>query len=407
MTKERIFVAIDVGTTKVCTIVASQGPTGKLQILGTGLQPSQGLRKGSVINIPETRFAVRSSVQQAEEASGIRIKSALVGVTGNHIQCENKRITWDESPSKGPITRQDLERAVQATSRVAVAPTRELLHVIPRSYVLDGQTGIRNPIGMHALHLDVETHLVTGAMGPIENLVRSVEGASVKVHGLVLEPFASGEAILSRDEREVGVALIDIGGGTSDMAVFHQGAIWHTAIIPVGGYQLTNDLSIALGIPYAEAERLKVTYGHAIPEEMNDNEPVECIGFDGSTIKILKREISEILSDRCKELLHLTLHHAQEAGLDGLPLGGFVFTGGSATLPGLEQLARDIIPGHVRIGAPTNLDGNGDALERPAYATGVGTILWGMRHTTNPRRQSNSMSFTNRLRSLVLGMVRR
>ena len=418
MSRGRILVAIDVGTTKVCTMVGMEGPTGNLQVLGVGLQPSQGLRKGAVVNVPETRLAVRASVEEAERQAGIRITSVFAGVTGSHIACENTQTAWEGTLGKGPISKRDLEQAIRATSRVEVAPTRELLHVIPRSYVLDGLGGVRNPLGMHALRLDVETHVITGSIGPVENLVRAVEGAGVKVRGLALEPLASAEAVLSAEEREMGVVLVDIGGGTSDLAIFRQGAIWHTSVIPVGGYQFTNDLSVVLGIPYEEAEHLKVTYGHALPDEVNEGETLRCTALGGQSQEVSRREVSQILADRCGELVHLVLHRVGEAGLDALPPGGIVLTGGSAILPGLEALARQIARGRLRVGAPAHLDGARDTLEHPKYAAGVGILLWGLRLMPELRRRRNGHrnghhnghhngTFATRLRHLLLGMVGR
>ncbi len=388
MSTDRYLVGIDVGTTKVCTVVGVEGPTGKLAILGYGLRPSQGLRKGSVVNIADARLAIRSSIEEAADQAGVRITSALVGVTGSHIQCRNTKTAWESSHNDDPISSHDLEELISATTRMDVGSDRELLHVIPRSYVLDRHTEVRNPLGMHATRLDIETHVVTGALGPIDNLVQAIGKAGVKVRRLVLEPLASAEAVLTPEERELGVVLVDMGGGTTDISIFQKGTVWHTSIIPVGGVQMTNDLSSGLGLSSTEAEQLKVTQGTVQPEKLDQEETVKTATFGKASVEISRSDVSQILTDRCSELLQLVLHRIGQAGLETLPPSGIVFTGGCAALPGLEALAHQIVPGRVRIGAPSDLDGAGSALEHPAFATSVGILLWEIRHHPQWNRRS-------------------
>src|SRR5215207_6821232 len=299
----RTIVGIDVGTTKVCTIVAQVQDNGRANVLGVGLTPSKGLDKGVVVNIDDAVNAIATSVEKAERLSGYRIGTAFVGVAGRHIASLNSRGVVAVARSDHEITRNDIARAVEAAQAVAIPTQREVIHVIPRAYVVDGHEGIRDPIGMSGFRLEVETHIITGEVMAIQNLIKSVQKAGVEIDDLVLQPLASGEAVLTPDDTDRGVVLVDIGGGTTDIAIFIQGTIWHTCVIPVGGNHFTNDLVYVLHTPHNTAEYLKLKYGSAIADE-GEEEGEDLIDADtlalGEKQQISKRLIREIIQSRAE-----------------------------------------------------------------------------------------------------------
>ncbi|MBI4298274.1 MAG: cell division protein FtsA [Chloroflexi bacterium] len=377
MEKETFLTAIDVGTTKVCTIVARLAPGKDPEIVASGIVPSQGLKKATVVDIEGAANAVRASVELAEGEAGMKVPWAYVGVTGSHIEAMNQWTAIEVSNHGSVITPRDM--AVAHVSSVSSEPSdnRQLLHAIPRLYSLDGLKGIRNPVGMHAQNLQVETHVIQGAASLMANLVRSVEKAGVKVKGMVLEPLASGEAVLTPEEREMGVVMVDIGGGTSDIAVFKEGAIFHTAVIPVGGHQFSNDISMAFDTPFLAAEEAKVKYGHALPETVDMREELDLPVLNGITqIKVSRRELCQIVKERAHELLELVRIKLEQAEIKDISGTKLVLTGGTANLPGLEELARQTLSGHVRVGVPSGVKGLPEKLVNPAYATSVGMLLW-------------------------------
>ncbi|MCK4698606.1 MAG: cell division protein FtsA, partial [Dehalococcoidia bacterium] len=256
---------IDVGTTKVCSIMANVGQGGDLQVLGVGVTHTKGLHKGLVVNITEAKESIRASVRRAEQASGLKMDSVYVGVTGRHITSLNKKGVVSISRGDRLVRPEDLKRVLRSARTYTIPNDRRLLHVIPRSYALDGQVGVKNPVGMHGFRLDVETHVITAAVSSVQNLVKCIRGVSIEIEDLVLEPLASAEAVLRLDERDAGVILADIGGGTTDIAIFKNGSIWHTAILPVAGYQITRDIAIGLGLPFDVAEQMKRKYGSVMP----------------------------------------------------------------------------------------------------------------------------------------------
>ena len=284
--KKRIITAIDVGTTKVCTTIAEVNDEGPIRVAGVGITPSKGLHKGLVVNITEAKESIRESVKKAEYASGYRVESAYVGVTGRHVTSLNNRgvvaITHNDRLVRPP----DLRRVLTSAQSLKIANDRKLLHVIPRSYSVDGQPGVKNPVGMHGFRLDVETHVITAAVTSVQNLVKCIRGVGIEIDDLVLEPLASSEAVLTADEKNVGIVLADIGGGTTDIAVFKDGSIWHTAILPVAGYQLTRDVAIGLGLPFDVAEEMKKRYGSVMPVYESKSEMATALSEDGHGISL-------------------------------------------------------------------------------------------------------------------------
>jgi cell division protein FtsA len=379
----RTIVGIDVGTTKVCTIVAQVQDSGRANILGVGLTPSKGLDKGVVVNIDDAVNAIATSVEKAERLSGYRIGTAFVGVAGRHISSLNSRGVVAVARSDHEITRNDIARAVEAAQSVAIPTQREVIHVIPRAYVVDGHEGIRDPIGMSGFRLEVETHIVTGEVMAIQNLIKSVQKAGVEIDDLVLQPLASGEAVLTADDKDRGVVLVDIGGGTTDIAVFVQGGIWHTSVIPVGGNHFTNDIVLVQQTPPNTAEYLKLKYGSAVAEEPTDqaSDIIEAEGFaPGERQQISRNLLNQIIQARAEEVIELIYNEVRRSGYEGLLPAGIVLTGGSSQLPRFDELMRDMLGIPVRIGAPTELTGLSDSIDTPPYATGVGLLRWGARH---------------------------
>ena len=378
MKKKNFIASIDVGTTKICTTVAEVDDAGGVQIVGVGISPSKGLHKGLVVNINDARESIRKSVGQAEQASDYRIESAYVGVTGRHVNSLNNKGVVAITRNDRLVRPDDLRRVLQSAQSVKVSNDRKLLHIIPRGYAIDGQAGVKNPVGMHGFRLDVETHIITAAVTSVQNLVKCIHGIGIEVDDLVLEPLASSEAILSEDERQSGVILADIGGGTTDVAVFREGSIWHTSILPVAGYQLTRDVAIGLGLPFDVAEEMKKRYGSVMPvyeSKMDDASP---ISSDGHGVSY--QDLCDIVRARVEEVMRLILLELPRSDYETLVPAGLVLTGGSSNLAGIDILGRDILDLPVRVGVPTHIQGITDALRDPAYATSVGLLLWGAKH---------------------------
>jgi len=406
MAKSETIGCIDVGTTKVCSILANAGYAGGLQVLGVGVTPSTGLHKGLVVNISEAKESIRASVRKAEHASGVKMESAYVGVTGRHITSINNRGVVSISRNDRLVRTDDLRRVLQTARSVAVPADRKLLHVIPRGYALDGQVGVKDPVGMHGFRLDVETHIITAAVSSVQNLVKCIRGVNIDIEDLILEPLASGEAVLRPDERESGVILADIGGGTTDIAIFKGGSIWHTAILPVAGYQITRDIAIGLGLPFDVAEQMKKKYGSVMPiYDVTEEEPSTLSVENGYGVSY--KDLCEIIRARVEEIIKLiALELPGEEYAKEVPCG-LVLTGGTANLTGIETLGQEVLGLPVRVGVPTGVYGIADILPDPAYATSVGLLLWGTRkHESDQGWQSRTLSetfrhFFYRMRKLV------
>lgn len=378
----RILVGVDVGTTKICVLVAEFDRDGKLNILGIGVNPSRGLRRGVVVNIDETVSSIATALDRAERLSGQKITTAYVGVAGSHIESLNSKGVVAISPSSRDIVQNDINRAIEAAQAISVPSSREIIHVIPRSYVVDGQEGVKNPIGMSGFRLEVETHIVTGSVTSIQNLIKCVQKARVEIDDLVLEPLASSEAVLTPAERELGVVLADIGGGTTDIALFTDGAIWQTAVLPIGGNLITSDIAYGLRLPFNVAEELKVTYGHCDHTAIPADDMIELAPFlPGCNDVLPRRVLAEIIQARVEEIFDMLAEHIKQSGYEGLLPSGLVLTGGTAELPGIVELATQHFDLPVRVGVPEGLHGLSDSIARPAFATSVGLLLWGLRHT--------------------------
>ncbi|MBI4187158.1 MAG: cell division protein FtsA [Chloroflexi bacterium] len=378
MKKRTTLAAIDVGTTKICTILANVTEDGGTRVVGVGITPSNGLHKGLVVNINEARESIRESVKKAEQASNYKVESAYIGVTGRHVNSLNNRGVVSITRNDRLVRPDDLKRVLQCARTIKVPPDRKLLHVIPRDYAVDGQVGIKNPVGMHGFRLDVETHIITAAITSIQNLVKCIRSLNIDIDDLVLEPLASSEAVLTEDERQAGVILADIGGGTTDIAAFKDGSIWHTAIIPVAGYQFTRDIAIGLGLPFDVAEEMKKRYANVMPVYDSKAETDTAISTDGHGVS--HQDLCDIVRSRMEELVRLIMLEIPQADPKTVIPAGLVLTGGSSNLPGVDALARDMLRLPVRVGTPLDMEGIADALYNPAYATSVGLLLWGAKH---------------------------
>jgi len=396
MSKWNTISAIDVGTTKVCTIVAEVNDGGLMRVAGVGLTPSSGLHKGLVVNISDAKDSIRESVRKAEQASGYQVESAYVGVTGRHISARNNRGVVAITRNDRLVRSDDLRRVLQTAQSVQVPSDQRLLHLIPRGYAVDGQEGVKNPVGMHGFRLDVETHVITAAISSVQNLVKCIRGVGVDIEDLVFEPLASSEAVLSEDEKHAGIILADIGGGTTDISVFREGSIWHSAILPVAGYQLTRDIAIGLGLPFEVAEEMKRKYASVLPIPESNTES-GAISQNGHNISY--RSLCDIIRARVEELIRLIVLELPRAEFDSLVPAGIVLTGGSANLAGIDSLSRDITGVPARIGAPIGIYGISDVLHNPAYATSVGLLLWGLKPRSAPGW--GARNFGGALRSLV------
>ncbi|MCL0063870.1 cell division protein FtsA [Dehalococcoidia bacterium] len=380
----KTFASIDVGTSKVSSIVANLGDGGTIQILGVGVVPSGGVHKGLVVNIDEAKEAIRESVMRAERTSGLRIESAYVGVTGRHISSLNSRGVVATTRSDKRVTADDLDRVLESARSITIPSDRRLLHVIPRHYTLDGQVAVKEPVGMHSFRLDVETHIVTVSAALVQNLIKSIRGVGVEIDNLVLSPLAAGETVLSADERNAGVILADIGAGTTDVAIFKEGCVWHSAILPVGGYQVTRDIAIGLGIPNELAEEMKRKYGNLMTT--NDVRAEHSELDVGNRHTVSYRELNDIIRVRVEEVLQLVMMEIPRGEWDVLAPAGLVLTGGTANIPGIDLLAREVLDmQHVRVGVPGDITGIVDTLHDPASATSVGLLFWGANHESDDK----------------------
>jgi len=405
---ERTIVGIDVGSSKICTLVSEVDDEGDARVIGVGLVPSRGVRKGAVVNVADVTAAIVVSVERAERTSGYEIERAYVGLSGTHVSSLNSRGVVGISRREQGITVEDVDRVLDAARAIAVPHNQEVVHVIPRGYVVDGQSGVRDPVGMHGFRLEVEAHIVTGSSPAIRNLVKCVEGAGVEVDELVLASIAAGDAVLTDTEREMGVVLADIGAGTIDIAIFIDGTVWHTVTLGMGGEYITGDISIGLRLPPATAERVKVQHGHARASQVSPDERFTVSPFGGGASQVVPRwRLAEIIEARTEEILSMVQREIKRSGYDGLLPAGVVLCGGTAQLPGIQELARDIFGLPVRVGAPQELHGFVDTVSNPAHAVGTGLMGWGMMVDTRPQLRKTGPGvgrrFLNWLRAFLPG----
>jgi len=376
--KRTKIAAIDVGTTKVCTIMGDVDTEGGLRILGVGIAPSQGLQKGLVVNVNEAKQSIKESIRKAERTTGTKLESAYVGVTGRHISSVNNRGVIAITRNDQLVKASDLKRVLQVARTVKIPAEQKVLHIIPRTYAVDGQEGVKNPVGMHGFRLDVEAHIITAAVASVQNLTKCIRGLGVDIDDLVMEPLASAEAVLTEQERQDGVLLADIGGGTTDIAVFKDDTIYHTSVIPVAGHLLTRDISVGLGLSLEMAEQMKKKYGNVMPGSTSPIDEDKNLTEDGHSVSY--KDLSEVLRIRTEELLRLIMMELPRSDFQKIAPSGIVLTGGSANLVGIAELGQELTRMPVRVGAPVSLYGVSDQLRDPAYATAVGLLLWKTRN---------------------------
>ncbi len=370
--------AIDVGTTKVCTIMGDVDSEGALRVLGVGVGPSQGMQKGLVVNVNEAKEAIRESIRKAERTAGYKLESAYIGVTGRHISSVNNHGVIAITRNDQLVRSSDLKRVLQVARTVKVPSDHKVLHIIPRQYVVDGQEGVKNPVGMHGFRLDVEAHIITAAVTSVQNLTKCIRGLGIEIDDLVMEPLASAEAVLSEEERMDGVMVADIGGGTTDIAVIKEDTISHTSVLPVAGHLITRDISVGLGLSPELAEQMKKQYGNVSLQADTAIDTDRTITEDGHSVSY--RDLSEIIRIRVEELVRLIMMELPRTDYAKYIPAGLVLTGGSSNLPGIAELAQEIGRIPVRVGEPVSLYGVSDSLRDPAYATSVGLLLWKMRN---------------------------
>ena len=382
--KERYIVGIDIGTAKVTAIVSEVTEEGRLEIIGIGSTESKGLRKGMVINLEQTVESIKRVVEEAELMAGVEIESAYVGLAGGHIKGFNSRAVVAITSKTREIGREDVFRAIDAAKAIPLPSDREIVHVLPQEFVVDGHDGIFDPTGMTGSRLEANVHIITASTTAIQNIVTCVNRAGMEVIETVLEQLAAAEACLTDDERELGVALLDIGGGTTDIAIFDKGTIWHTSVLPTGGDHFTNDVAVGLRTPILEAEKIKKKYGCALATMVSEEDTIEVPSVGGRKPRILGRQIlADILQPRAEEICHLVFQEIRRAGYERTLNSGVVITGGSASLEGLPEVAERVFDMPIRRGVPTGIGGLVDVVASPSYATGVGLVLYGLRSRSN------------------------
>ena len=376
--KENLIVGLDIGTTKICAIIGSVTENG-LEIVGIGTSPSKGLRKGAVINIESTVLSIRKAIQEAELMAGCEINSVFAGIAGAHITGMNSQGVI--AIKNREVTDEDIHRVIDAAKAIAIPMDREVIHVLPQEYIIDDQDGIKEPLGMSGVRLEARVHVVTGAVASAQNIIKSCNRADVNVADIVLEPLASAESVLLPEEKELGVAIIDIGGGTTDMSIFVDGAIKHTTVLSLGGNHLTNDIAVGLRTPMAEAERIKQAYGCCYTDMVGKDETIEVPSVGGREPRVLSRQLlAEILEPRVEEIFNLINREIIKSGYEDVIASGIVLTGGTSILPGMPELAEQIFSMPVRRGIPQGVGGLIDVVSSPIYATGVGLVIYGSQH---------------------------
>jgi cell division protein FtsA len=404
-----LYTGIDVGTTKICTLVAQELEDGSLQIIGVGIEPSRGLKRGVVVNVEEAARAIAASVDKAQRTAGYEIASAVVSLAGAQVSSINSRGVVGVTGEV--IAPEDVARASEAARAIAVPYDRQIVHVMPRGFVVDGQEGIRNPVGMHGYRLEMETHIITASSTALRNLAQCVQICGVEVEGFVLNPIASAETVLRETERDMGVAVVDIGGGTTDLALYHDGTVSHTAVLPVGGNHVTSDIAHGLRMPTEVAESIKLAHGHTLDSEITPGESfmVRLFGEE-APVQVLRSDLVSIIQPRMEEIYSMVLQEIERVGMLNYLPAGVVLTGGASLLPGARPLASQCLGLPVRVAGPGDLKGLVDQLTSPAYATSVGLLIWLQKEVQNltaakpvhkPRHRREGMDVGKKIQDFI------
>ncbi len=399
--EKNIVVGLDVGTTKVCTIVGAKHPNSELEIIGIGTHPSHGLKKGSVVNIDKTVRSIQNSVEEAKLMAGVNISSATIGIAGSHIYSFNS--SGVVAVKNGEISQDDVDRVLEAAKAVVIPSDREILHVIPQEFKVDNTGGIKNPVGMCGVRLEAHVHVVTGSISLIQNLVKCVEQTGIMAENITLQPIASSKAVLSSEEMEMGVILVDIGGGTTDVAIWKEGSLVHSQIIPVGGNHFTNDLAVALKIPHAEAERIKINHGSVLAETLNQSSHITVQGIAGTKPREVQLSyVAEVLGARAEELFSLLRDQIDDKNLENEITGGIVLTGGGALIKGLPELGEYILERPTKVGYPVPFGGMTNIMQNPKYSTVLGLLL---EDAISSKRPITNQSLTDERESDLMGRL--
>jgi cell division protein FtsA len=396
---EKLVVGLDIGTTKICAIIASLEPDGRINVLGLGKAENEGMARGTVTHIEKTVHSIQQAVQNAEIQSGIKVRAVNVGIAGDHIQSFQSRGVISISNPENEITRKDVERLLQDTKRVALPQDRRIIHVIPQEFVVDGQDGIYDPVGMAGVRMEANVHIITGSITAVQNIYKCVERAGLEVNDLILEPLASSYAVLDTEEKEVGIVLVDIGGGTTDIAIFEDRTIRHTAVLAIAGKKVTEDIRKGLGILNEDAERMKREHGYAFLPEIVHDMPITLRGIGGrKPLEISRSLLCNIIQPRMEEILEIVALEIKRSGYSKHLHSGVVMTGGGSLIKGTASLAREILGMPVKIGIPSGFAGGLVAeVENPMYSTCVGLVMQGIRnlragaYDEGGTRESNSL----------------
>ncbi len=373
---KNLVVGLDIGTSKIVAIVAELGPQGELNVIGLGTQPSRGLKRGVVVNIEATMASIQRVLEEAELMADCRIAKVTTGIAGSHIRSLNS--SGMVAIKEGEVVQADIDRVIETAKAIAIPNDQQILHILPQEFIIDGQDGVREPLGMSGVRLEVKVHIVTGAVSAVENIAKCVRRCGIEVQDIVLQPLASAAAVLNDDEKELGVCLMDIGGGTTDIAVFSAGAIRHTAVIPIAGDQVTNDIAMTLRTPTKEAEELKIRHGCALRQLADANDIVEVPGVGERAPRKLSRPmLAEVIEPRIEELYTLVQGELRRSGFEELLSSGVVITGGTAMLQGMAELGEEVFHLPCRIGTPSYMGGLADVVRSPRYATAVGLLQHG------------------------------
>lgn len=378
--EKNLIVGLDIGTSKVVAIVGEIGPDGGIEIIGIGSHPSRGLRKGVVVNIESTVESIQRAVEEAELMAGCEVHSVYTGIAGSHVRSLNSHGIVAIRDKE--VTAGDVDRVIDAARAVAIPADQKILHILPQEFIIDNQDGIKEPIGMSGVRLEAKVHIVTGALSAAQNIIKCVRRCGLEVDDIILEQIASSYSALTEDEKGLGVCLVDIGGGTTDMAVFTDGSIRHTAVIPIAGDQVTNDIAVALRTPTQYAEEIKVKYACALPQLASPDETIEVPSVgDRPPRRLARQTLAEVVEPRYEELFTLVHAELRRSGFEDLCAAGIVLTGGSAKMEGAIELAEEVFHTPVRLGIPQYVTGLSDVVRNPIHATGVGLLLFGAQST--------------------------
>jgi cell division protein FtsA len=400
---EDLIVGLDIGTSKICAVVGEIRPDGQIDIIGMGSHPSVGLRKGMVINIENTVNSIKEAVEEAETMAGCEISSVFAGIAGGHIKGFNSHGVI--ALKNREVGKRDIERVIDAARAVAIPMDREVIHTLPQEFIVDDQSGITDPTGMAGVRLEVKIHIVTGAVTSAQNIIKCANRAGLDVYDIILESLASSEAILNDEERSLGVALVDFGGGTTDLAIFSENSIKHTSVLTLGGDNLTNDIAVGIRTPFKEAEKIKIKYGCGLTSLIGQDETIKVPSVGGREPRTMSRKIlGEILEPRVEEIFSLIHHEMLRSGYDELVTSGIVVTGGSSLVPGVPEIVEQVFNMPARIGYPDNIGGLKEIVNSPMYATAVGLVLYGAKE--RKRKKEFRIRDTNIFNRIVSRMKR-